>query len=176
MKIVLEVGRVVQDLNTPKTRWSYNDGRLRRILFRLWKYYPQMALENTNIVSSGDKREWNAMLTAGEESVEILKSITPIFRRISRWLLIFQTRGTITQSLILKCADDLISFSNLIGDMCDAEGNEIGESIASRFMAQIETEFANDFDNDFLKLLQLFDPRVSYRTGKLYTVSMKIFF
>ncbi len=51
--------------------------------------------------------------------------------------------------------------------MCDVEGNGICESIASRFMALIEAEFVHDFDNDFLKLLQLFDPRVSYRTGRL---------
>jgi hypothetical protein len=162
------IGRVVQDLNAPKTRWSYNDGRLHRILFRLWKYYPQMSLENTNIASSADKREWNAMLTAGEESVEVLKIVTPIFRRISRWLLIFQTRGTITQSLILKCADDLISFADRIGDASDEEGNQICEAIASRFKAQMVCEFEKDFENDYLKLLQLFDPRVSYRSGKLH--------
>jgi hypothetical protein len=43
-------------------------------------------------------------------------------------------------------------------------GEDGSESIASRFLAEIESEFQEDMTSEYLHIAQLFDPRVMGRT------------
>ncbi len=57
-------------------------------------------------------------------------------------------------------------FADRIGDVSDADEDSLSERIVNRFVAEIESEFKEDLQSDYLKLCQLFDPRISYRCGK----------
>jgi hypothetical protein len=65
--------------------------------------------------------------------------------------------------LMLYVIADLRLTADNIGDAADRDGNTVVESLASRWVAEIDAEFKDDLENDYLKLAQLFDPRVSHR-------------
>jgi len=67
-------------------------------------------------------------------------------------------------AIILYLIDDLKSVADSLADKSDSEDNVEAEAILSRFLAQIEEEFRAD---DYLRLAQLLDPRVSYRVNSL---------
>ena len=52
-----------------------------------------------------------------------------------------------------------------MANKADLEGNQDAEIILSRILAELRAEFSHDFDDDYLKLAQLLDPRVCHRTG-----------
>jgi hypothetical protein len=66
--------------------------------------------------------------------------------------------------LLLFCGEDLQVYADRVADEADDGGHESVEAIASKFVAQITTEFRGDHASDYLKLAQLLDPRVSHRT------------
>ena len=58
-----------------------------------------------------------------------------------------------------------------MADKSDRDDNVEAEAILSRFLAQIEEEFEVDEDDDYLRLAQLLDPRVSYRVNSLEEIN-----
>jgi hypothetical protein len=152
--------RIVQDYRCTTTRWSYNEGRLARNIY-LWDFYKQLDMENTSMNDTVSLRNnWNRLLLDGSESIERLVIVHPIMARISRWLRIFQSRWHPIVSLILYMVSDLTKVADIIGEHADALGEDGSESIASRFVAEIESEFHDDVSSEYLHIAQLFDPRV----------------
>jgi hypothetical protein len=158
------VGRVVMDVTTPKTRWNYNSRRLKRVR-RLWPYASAMKPETTNTASQ--KLEWTQKKNSCEQAIIKIEKISPLLDRFQYWIVYFQTTAAPTVSLILYLIDDLKSVADSLGDKNDRDGNIEAGSILSRFLAQIEEEFIFDVDDDYLRLAQLLDPRVSYRVDSI---------
>jgi hypothetical protein len=149
--------RPVQDIKTPKTRWTYNDGRVCR-QFYLVPYYKLM---NTEKWKRDEVFDWDTRLLSVDAVIQRLKPMHMILGRISHWLRIFQFRH-VTISLMYPCAKDLIAFSNNLADKCDAAKDVSGEEYCTRWQVEFEAEFEGDLESDFLKLCTLFDPRVNY--------------
>ena len=87
--------------------------------------------------------------------------------RFQHWIIYFQTTAALNVSLILYLIGDLKSVADKLAERSDAENNVEAEAILSRFLAQIEEEFEADENDDYLRLAQLLDPRVSYRVKSL---------
>jgi len=99
-----------------------------------------------------------------------LKPALPIFKRFHRWIVYFQTSTTPTIGLLLFAIDDLIAVCDDLANAADAEGFEEAEIILSRIQAELSADFDLDLKDDYLKLAQLFDPRVCTRTGSVAEV------
>ena len=107
---------------------------------------------------------WQSCLIDGQRSLLTVRSILPILARINRWIRIFQCKLFPVISIILYCIDDLIACCNNIGDMADADARANAEMIATKFVVQLEAEYADYRESKYLQLAQLFDPRVARRT------------
>jgi hypothetical protein len=154
------VGEVVCDIHTPKTRWSYNSRRIIRIM-RLMPYFSKMDKDNMNI----DSREWTTALAKGSYAAEQLLLLLPIIYRIAMWITLLQSNKYPSISLVIYMIEDLIKIADGVGNSVDAKGDEKLEAIASKFLAELENEFSEDLNSDYLKLAQLGDPRVALRTA-----------
>jgi len=162
------VGRTVMDITTPKTRWNYNSRRLQRVR-RLWPYASVMKPETTT--TTAQKLEWTQKKNSCEQALIQIEKIAPLLDRFQYWIVYFQTTAAPTVSLILYLIDDLRSVADSLADKSDREGNVEAEAILSRFLAQIEEEFQFDAEDDYLRLAQLLDPRVSYRVNSLEEIN-----
>jgi len=60
--------------------------------------------------------------------------------------------------------NDLIVVCDNLANKADSEGNQDAEITLSRILAELKAEFHDDLDDDYLKLAQLFDPRVCHCT------------
>jgi hypothetical protein len=157
------IGEVVLDIHTPKTRWSYNAAQTLRNL-RLIGYYAKMDIGNMSCETQQQISDWKRKLQTAQIAAEMISLLLPIISRFALWITLFQTSQYPSISLVLYMIDDLLAVANSIGDYVDNIGDEVLEGIASRFVAEIEAEFANDINSDYLKLAQLLDPRVAFRT------------
>lgn len=164
-----KIRNIVQDYRCTSVRWNYNEGRLARNVY-LFCHYPKMLLANTNFVTIDEQYEWRKAVTEGSRSVLTVRSILPILARGNRWLKIFQCKVFPVVSLILLCIDDLIAIADSIGDLADEDVRINAEMIASKFKSQLLEEYQNDIDSKYLKIAQLFDPRVARRTPSMNDV------
>jgi hypothetical protein len=63
--------------------------------------------------------------------------------------------------------EDLFKIADGVGNSVDAKGDAKLEAIASKFLAELQNEFSDDLNSDYLKLAQLGDPRVTLRTTSM---------
>ena len=155
-------GRVVFDISTPKTRWNYNARRLLRVR-RLWPYASIVIPQTTD--TKEKEREWAFKKKKCSEALGVVNLVSPLLERYSEWIVYFQNTVSPTISLMLYMIDDIDRIADNLANKSDQLGHEEAECILSRFLAEQNAEFVDDKDNDYLKLAQLFDPRVSYRSA-----------
>ena len=156
------VGAVVGDITVPKTRWNYNSRRMSRCQY-LYKYASVM--ESKTAETAEAKREWSVKNIDCGEGLTVLKYVIPIIERVQTWVTYLQNSTTPTISLLLYIMNDLVFVCDDLANKADLEGNQDAEIILSRILAELRAEFSHDFDDDYLKLAQLLDPRVCHRTG-----------
>jgi len=70
----------------------------------------------------------------------------------------------------LFAIDDLIAVCDDLANAADENGSEEAEIVLSRIQAELKADFEHDLRDDYLKLAQLFDPRVCTRTGSIAEV------
>jgi hypothetical protein len=70
----------------------------------------------------------------------------------------------------LFAIDDLIAVCDDLANAADADGFQEAEIVLSRIQAELKADFELDLRDDYLKLAQLFDPRVCTRTGSITEV------
>ena len=99
-----------------------------------------------------------------------MKLVAPIIERIQTWVTYLQNSTAPTISLLLYIMSDLVFVCDNLGDKADSEGNQDAEIILSRVLAELRAEFSRDFEDDYLKLAQLLDPRVCHRAGSMAEV------
>ena len=158
---------IVLDITVPKTRWSYNAERLHRIYY----LYPYASIMESQTASTAQQRtDWANKKAACSESLISLKPALPIFKRFHRWIVYFQNSTTPTIGLLLFAIDDLIAVCEDLANAADANGFEEAEIVLSRIQAELNADFELDLRDDYLKLAQLFDPRVCTRTGSITEV------
>jgi hypothetical protein len=126
-----------------------------------------MLVENTNFETIDEQYNWRKAVTDGSRNMLTITSTLPILARANRWLKIFQCKVFPVVSLCLLCIDDLIAVSDNIADE-DVRDN--AEQIASKFKVQLLAEYNDDLSSNYLKLAQLFDPRVARRTPSMNDV------
>ena len=158
---LLRVGKIVVDISVPATRWNYNARRLPRI-YRLWPYASTM--ESQTAETANEKREWSVKKHNCQEGLDILKPVIPIITRVQTWITYLQNTRSPTVSLLLYIMEDLIAVCDDLANEADNNGHHQAEIILSRMLAEFRAEFQEDLADDYLKLAQLFDPRVCHRT------------
>ena len=159
------VGPVKGDVGVPKTRWSYNARRLRRAK-ELMKY--AILMESQTAITDAQKVEWAQKKISFETNMGTMIYILPILERFETWITYLQNASTPTMSLVLYIMEDLIQIADDLAAKADAAGNREAEMVLSRVHAELVEDFAEDLNDDYLKLAQLLDPRVADRT-KPYT-------
>jgi hypothetical protein len=70
----------------------------------------------------------------------------------------------------LFAIDDLIAVCDDLANAADEQQFEEAEIVLSRIQAELNADFEHDLQDDYLKLAQLFDPRVCTRTGTVAEV------
>jgi hypothetical protein len=127
-------------------------------------------MESQTASTAQQRTDWANKKAACSESLISLKPAMPIFKRFHRWIVYFQNSTTPTIGLLLFAIDDLIAVCNDLANAADAENFEEAEIVLSRIQAELNADFDFDLKDDYLKLAQLFDPRVCNRTGSIAEV------
>ena len=83
--------------------------------------------------------------------------ILPILERFETWITYLQNASTPTISLVLYIMEDLIQIADDLAAKADAAGNREAEMVLSRVQAELVADFADDLNDDYLKLAQLLD-------------------
>ena len=101
---------------------------------------------------------------------ESLDKRQPVLERFQRRIVYLQNSRAPTVLLLLYVIDDLIGVCDRLGDEASNAGKEDSEIILSRLLAELKFEFEHDLTDDYLKMAQLFDPRVCHRVGSMIEV------
>ena len=127
-------------------------------------------MDSQTAETAAQKRDWSDKKIACEAAMTVMKHVLPMLSRFQYWITFLQTTVTPTMSLILyiikdikKINEDLANAASARADEegSDAEANADAEIILSRIQVEFDSEFVAEESNDYLRLAQLLDPRVS---------------
>lgn len=153
--------RILRVQTAPSHRWCYVANEVKTNC-ALWNYFKRMDVAKTNFSDSPDNlTNWIQAVNNGSAALPAVKKVLLILLRIMQWIKIFQCKSHPTLSLVLYCIRDLIAVADLIGELSDGAEDGTAEQIASRFVAELKAEFQSDLQSDYLKVAELFDPRVT---------------
>ena len=121
-------------------------------------------MESQTTETANEKREWSVKKHNCQDGLDILKPVIPIITRVQTWINYLQNTRSPTVSLLIYIMEDLIAVYDDLANEADNNGHHQAEIILSRMLAEFRAEFQEDLADDYLKLAQLFDPRVCHRT------------
>lgn len=121
-------------------------------------------MESQTTETANEKREWSVKKHNCQDGLDILKPVIPIITRVQTWINYLQNTRSPTVSLLIYIMEDLIAVCDDLANEADNNGHHQAEIILSRMLAEFRAEFQEDLADDYLKLAQLFDPRVCHRT------------